>query len=82
MYYPIYHRLPSVYSKYIFNNNIFNITYYMPFVIKKVEDKFKLYNKDKKRFVNKTFNTRKSAMAAKKNYENYDKRNNKGNKYK
>jgi|TARA_R100000329_G_C7614365_1_gene218065 hypothetical protein len=54
----------------------------MPFVVKKVEDKYKIYNKDKKRFVNKTFNSRKSAMSAKKNYENYEKRNNKGNKYK
>jgi len=43
----------------------------MPWRIDKVGDKYKLYNLDKKTYVNKTFNTRKSAISARKNYGRY-----------
>ena len=43
----------------------------MPWRIDKVGDKYKLYNLDKKKYVNKTFNTRKSAIATRKNYGRY-----------
>ncbi len=43
----------------------------MPWRIDKVDDKYKLYNLDKKKYVNKTFNSRKSAMSARKNYGDY-----------
>lgn len=51
----------------------------MPWKVKKVDDKYKLYNLDKKTFVNKTFKTRQAAVNTKKNYENYykNKRSNK-----
>ena len=43
----------------------------MPWRIDKVCDKFKLYNLDKKKYVNKSFNTRASASSARKNYARY-----------
>tara|TARA_Y100001938_G_scaffold149434_1_gene236217 strand:+ start:7965 stop:8120 length:156 start_codon:yes stop_codon:yes gene_type:complete len=44
----------------------------MPWRIDKIEDnKYKLYNLDKKKYVKKTFKTRKAASNTKKNYENY-----------
>ena len=43
----------------------------MPWRIDKVNGKYKLYNLDKKLYVNVNFKTRKSASNAKKNYENY-----------
>ena len=46
----------------------------MPWKVKKVDDKYKLYNLDKKTYVNKTFKTRQAAVNAKKNYENYYKK--------
>ena len=46
----------------------------MPWVVKKVGEGYKLYNTDKKKFVNKTFKTRKSALSTRKNYENYYKK--------
>jgi len=48
----------------------------MPWVVKKVGEVYKLYNTDKKTFVNKNFKTRKSALATRKNYENYYKKKN------
>jgi len=47
----------------------------MPWKIIKVDDKFKLYNTDKKKYVNKIFNTRQSAINTRKNYERYTKKN-------
>ena len=38
----------------------------MPWSVKKVDNKYKLWNTDKKQFVNKTFNTRQSAVNTKK----------------
>ena len=49
----------------------------MTWSFKKVDNKYKLWNTDKKQFVNKTFNTRQSAVNTKKNYENYYKKKNK-----
>ncbi len=43
----------------------------MPWRIDKVGDKFKLYNLDKKKYVNKSFNSRSSAISARKNYARY-----------
>ena len=43
----------------------------MPWKIIKQEDKFKLYNTEKKKFVNKVFNTRQAAMNTRRNYERY-----------
>ena len=43
----------------------------MPWRIDKVGDKFNLYNLDKKKYVNKSFNTRASASSARKNYARY-----------
>ena len=43
----------------------------MPWRIDKVGDKFKLYNLDKKKYVNKSFNSRSSASSARKNYARY-----------
>ena len=43
----------------------------MPWRIDKVGDKYKLYNLDKKRYVNKTFNSRESASSARQNYGRY-----------
>ena len=40
----------------------------MPYQIKKVGKKFKLYNLSKKTFVNKEFNSKESAISAGKNY--------------
>lgn len=45
----------------------------MPYQIKKVGKKYKLYNMHKKVFVNKIFNTRESAISAGKNYMRYRK---------
>lgn len=53
----------------------------MPWSIIKVEDKYKLKNKITKKFVNKSFLSRQSAMKARDNYERYDKNKNKS-KYK
>lgn len=43
----------------------------MPYQIKKVGEKYKLYNLSKKQFVNKTFNSKESAIRAGKNYMRY-----------
>tara|TARA_B100000212_G_C27354019_1_gene524970 strand:- start:240 stop:425 length:186 start_codon:yes stop_codon:yes gene_type:complete len=45
----------------------------MPYQIKKINGKYKLYNLKKKEFVNKTFNTKESAISAGKNYMRYRK---------
>lgn len=45
----------------------------MPYQIKKVGKKFKLYNLSKKIFVNKEFNSKESAISAGKNYMRYRK---------
>ena len=42
----------------------------MPWSVKKVDNKYKLWNTDKKQFVNKTFNTRQSAVNTKKKIRN------------
>ena len=54
----------------------------MPYEVKKVGEKYKLYNIKKKKFVNKKFNTKASAVSAGKNYGNYrgEKLRAKGNK--
>ena len=46
----------------------------MPFKIKKVEEKYRIYNLEKKRFTRGSYKTRASARKVMKNYENYDKR--------
>ncbi len=46
----------------------------MPWKIIKEGDKFKLYNLDKKKFVNKEFKTRQAAINTRKNYERYTKK--------
>jgi len=46
----------------------------MPFKIKKVEDKYRIYNLEKKRFTRGSYKTRQSAKNVMKNYENYDAR--------
>jgi len=58
-----------------FINKIFlsNILLIMPYQIKKVGKKYKLYNLHKKVFVNKEFNSRESAISAGKNYMKYRK---------
>ena len=43
----------------------------MPWRIDKVSDGYKLYNLDKKKYVNKKFNTKLSAVNARKNYNRY-----------
>tara|TARA_A100001201_G_scaffold135211_2_gene123336 strand:- start:847 stop:1026 length:180 start_codon:yes stop_codon:yes gene_type:complete len=43
----------------------------MPYQVKKVGKKYKLYNLSKKSFVNKEFNTKESAISAGKNYMRY-----------
>tara|TARA_R110002012_G_scaffold209310_1_gene379668 strand:- start:535 stop:714 length:180 start_codon:yes stop_codon:yes gene_type:complete len=43
----------------------------MPWKVIKKGDKFKLYNIDKKKFVNKEFKTRQAAINTRKNYERY-----------
>ena len=43
----------------------------MPYQVKKVGKKYKLYNLSKKSFVNKEFNTKDSAISAGKNYMRY-----------
>ena len=45
----------------------------MPYQIKKVGSKYKLYNIKKKEFVNKTFNSKETAISAGKNYMRYRK---------
>jgi len=45
----------------------------MPYQIKKVGDKYKLYNLKKKEFVNKTFNSKESAIKAGMNYMKFRK---------
>ncbi len=45
----------------------------MPFTIKKINSKYRLYNTDKKKLTKKTFNTRKAAMNTRRVYMNYDK---------
>ena len=54
----------------------------MPYQVKKVGNKWKLYNLHKKQFVNVLFNTRESAIKQGKNYMRYRKENPvlKGNK--
>ena len=43
----------------------------MPWRIDKVSDGYKLYNLDKKKYVNKKLNTKLSAVNARKNYNRY-----------
>ena len=43
----------------------------MPWRVDKKKEGYKLYNLDKKRYVNKTFKTRQSAINARRNYSNY-----------
>tara|TARA_R110002012_G_scaffold316436_1_gene531384 strand:- start:6789 stop:6974 length:186 start_codon:yes stop_codon:yes gene_type:complete len=45
----------------------------MPYQIKKVGKKYKLYNLHKKQYVNKEFNSKESALSAGKNYMRYRK---------
>lgn len=45
----------------------------MPYQIKKVGKKYKLYNIKKKEYVNKEFNSKESAISAGKNYMRYRK---------
>tara|TARA_R110000824_G_scaffold18954_7_gene74270 strand:+ start:42 stop:242 length:201 start_codon:yes stop_codon:yes gene_type:complete len=47
--------------------------YIMPFQIKKVGDKYKVYNLEKKRYAKATFKTRQSASNQAKNWERYSK---------
>ena len=46
----------------------------MPFKVVKVNDKYKLFNLDKKQYAKKTFNTREAANNMKRTYMSYDKR--------
>ena len=46
----------------------------MPFKIVKENNKYRLYNLEKKQFTKKSFNTRQSALNMKKTYMNYDKK--------
>jgi len=46
----------------------------MPWAIKKVGTIYKLYNLEKKTYVNKTFKSRQAAVNTKKNYERYYKK--------
>jgi len=43
----------------------------MPYSIRKVRDKYQLYNIKKKKAVNKLFNSKATAVSAGKNYGNY-----------
>lgn len=43
-------------------------------VVKKKDQDYRLYNLDKKTFVRKKFKSRKTALSARKNYENYYKK--------
>lgn len=45
----------------------------MPFQIKKVGDKWKVYNLEKKRYAKATFNTKQTATRQAKNWERYSK---------
>jgi len=45
----------------------------MPFQIKKLNDKYKLYNIEKKKYINKDFLTKQSAVSAGINYGKYRK---------
>lgn len=45
----------------------------MPFSIVKIGDKYKIYNKDKKKAVNKTFSSKEKAKNMIKVYERYTK---------
>jgi len=45
----------------------------MPYLIKKVNDKYKLYNIKKKEYVNKSFLSKETALNAGKNYMKYRK---------
>lgn len=45
----------------------------MPYLIKKVNDKYKLYNIKKKEYVNKSFLSKETALSAGKNYMKYRK---------
>ena len=45
----------------------------MPYLVKKVADKYRLWNIKKKTFVNKVFNTKESAIATGVNYMKYRK---------
>ena len=47
----------------------------MPYQIKKINNKYKLYNMKKKEFVNKEFKTKESAVNAGINYGRYRKEN-------
>ena len=51
----------------------------MPWSIIKVSDKYKLKNKTTNKLVNKTFNTRQSAIKARENYQRYSQNKNKSN---
>ena len=46
----------------------------MPFSVVPVDKKFKIFNNDKKTFVNKTFKTIESAKNTITNYNNYERR--------
>ena len=46
----------------------------MPWKIVKQGDVFRLFNTEKKKYVNKTFKTRQAALNTKKNYERYKKK--------
>jgi hypothetical protein len=46
----------------------------MPWKVVKQGDKYKLYNLDKKTYVNINFKSKQTALNAKRNYENYYKR--------
>ncbi len=46
----------------------------MPFKVVKVNDKYKLFNLDKKQYAKKTFNSREAANNMKRVYMSYDKR--------
>ena len=54
----------------------------MPYKIKKIKDRYQLYNIKKKKPIKKLFNTKASAVSAGKNYGNYrgEKLKLKGNK--
>jgi len=43
----------------------------MPFQIRKIKDKFKLYNLEKKQYVNISYKTKESALSASKNFMRY-----------
>jgi len=49
----------------------------MPWSVKKVGEIYKLYNTDTKKYVNKSFNTKQSAINTRRNYQNYSRKKNK-----